>query len=196
MEQRFDFGEAVRLTRNVRNDGTFPGLEIGNLLIRRGSVGYVMNVGTFLQDQVIYTVNFLDHGRVVGCREEELQAADATWVESLFETREKVVTRYTLAVKGEVLAAAGTEGEVFKVLRDMSDGVQYHVRFPGHTLQVPESCLESPTFLPNPDGTPSHSTKPASGQVAGYPPQAGPRYPAGVEGANVVPKPIDGGADV
>ena len=26
---------------------------------------------------------------------------------------------------------------------------------------------------PNPDGTTSHSTKPASGQVAGYPPQAG-----------------------
>jgi hypothetical protein len=31
---------------------------------------------------------------------------------------------------------------VFKVLRDLVDGVQYHVRFPGHTLQVPESCLE------------------------------------------------------
>jgi nitrogen fixation protein NifZ len=43
-----------------------------------------------------------------------------------------------------VLAAAGTEGEVFKVLRELADGVQYHVRFPGHTLQVPESCLESP----------------------------------------------------
>jgi len=146
MEQRFDFGEAVRLTRNVRNDGTFPGLEIGNLLIKRGSMGYVMNVGTFLQDQVIYTVNFLDHGRVVGCREEELQAADETWVDSLFETREKVVTRLTLAVNGEVLAAAGTEGEVFKVLRDLADGVQYHVRFPGHTLQVPESCLEKPVL--------------------------------------------------
>ncbi len=30
-----------------------------------------------------------------------------------------------------------------------------------------------PAPLPNPDGTTSHSTKPASGQVAGYPPQAG-----------------------
>ena len=37
--------------------------------------------------------------------------------------------------------------------------------------------------LPNPDGTPSHSTKPASGQVAGYLPQAG-------EGANAWPTPI------
>ena len=198
MEQRFDFGEAVRLTRNVRNDGTFPGLEVGNLLIRRGSVGYVMNVGTFLQDQVIYTVNFLDHGRVVGCREEELQPADETWVESRFETREKVVTRITLAVGGEVRAAAWTEGEVLKVLRDLVDGVQYHVRFPGHTLQVPEACLEAPLEsarpFPNPDGTTSHSTKPASGQVAGYPPQAG-EHPEGHKGANVAPKPINGEAD-
>jgi tRNA threonylcarbamoyladenosine biosynthesis protein TsaE len=30
-----------------------------------------------------------------------------------------------------------------------------------------------PVPHPNPDGTTSHSTKPASGQVAGYPPQAG-----------------------
>jgi len=170
MEQRFDFGEAVRLTRNVRNDGTFPGLEVGNLLIRRGSVGYVMNVGTFLQDQVIYTVNFLDHGRVVGCREEELQPAAEAWVESRFETREKVVARVTLAVGGEVRAAAGAEGEVLKVLRDLTDGVQYHVRFPGHTLQVPESVLESAGPLPNPL------------------PQAG-------EGANVMPNPINGGTD-
>jgi hypothetical protein len=35
---------------------------------------------------------------------------------------------------------------VFRVLRDLADGVQYHVRFPGHTLQVPESCLELPVL--------------------------------------------------
>ena len=90
MRPGFEYGEEVRVVRNVRNDGTFPGLEVGNLLIKRGSVGYVMNVGTFLQDQVIYTVNFLDLGRVVGCREEELQPADEAWVESLFETRDMI----------------------------------------------------------------------------------------------------------
>lgn len=46
-EERFEFGEAVRVTRNVRNDGTYPGREIGDLLIRRGSVGHVIEVGTF-----------------------------------------------------------------------------------------------------------------------------------------------------
>ncbi len=149
MEQRFDFGEAVRLTRNVRNDGTFPGLEVGNLLIRRGSVGYVMNVGTFLQDQIIYTVNFLDQGRVVGCRDEELIPAADPWVESRFETREKVKSRIALSIRGEVVVEPGTLGEVFKVLRELPpDGapsVQYHVHFPGgHLLQVPENLLDSP----------------------------------------------------
>lgn len=145
MEQRFDFGEAVRLTRNVRNDGTFPGLEVGNLLIKRGCVGYVMNVGTFLQDQIIYTVNFLDQGRVVGCRDEELISAGEPWVESRFETREKVQARLALSLRDEVVVPAGSEGEVFKVLRDQPGGVQYHVHFPGgRVLQVPEALLDSP----------------------------------------------------
>ena len=145
MEQRFDFGVAVRLTRNVRNDGTFPGLDVGNLLIKRGSIGYVMNVGTFLQDQIIYTVNFLDQGRVVGCRDEELIGADEPWVESRFETREKVVSRLALSIRGEVVVPAGAEGEVFKVLRDAPGGVQYHVHFPGgRMLQVAEDLLDIP----------------------------------------------------
>ena len=161
MEQRFDFGVAVRLTRNVRNDGTFPGLDVGNLLIKRGSVGYVMNVGTFLQDQIIYTINFLDQGRVVGCRDEELIGADEPWVESRFETREKVKARLALSIRGEVVVPAGSEGEVFKVLRDppfdakagvpgcvpscVPGCVQYHVNFPGgRMLQVPEALLDSP----------------------------------------------------
>ena len=46
----------MRLIRNVRNDGTFPGMDVGKLLVRRGSVGYVRDVGTFLQDQLIYSV--------------------------------------------------------------------------------------------------------------------------------------------
>jgi nitrogen fixation protein NifZ len=150
MLPRFEYGDQVRVTRNVRNDGTYPGLVMGNLLVRRGSVGYVMNVGTFLQDQLIYTVNFLDQNRIVGCREEELIGIDEPWIPSQFETREKVRAALTLAVDGEVLVPAGTEGEVMRVLRtpmevplggDSDKGVQYHVHFPGHVLQVPEHCL-------------------------------------------------------
>ena len=41
----------------------------------------------------------------------------------------------------------GTTGEVLKVLRDESEVVQYHVRFPGRPLQVPESVLVSATVV-------------------------------------------------
>ena len=60
MDTRWDFGESVRLIRNVRNDGTYPGLETGAPLVRRGSIGFVVDIGTFLQDQIIYSVNFID----------------------------------------------------------------------------------------------------------------------------------------
>jgi nitrogen fixation protein NifZ len=140
-EERFDFGEPVRVTRNVRNDGTYPGKAIGDLLIRRGSIGHVIEMGTFLQDQVIYTVHFLDQGRMVGCRAEELIPADASWNPSRFEFRDKVACRIALGINGEIIVCKGAEGEILKVLRD-SQPLQYHVRFPGRTLQVPESVLE------------------------------------------------------
>jgi len=140
--ERYDYGDEVRVTRNVRNDGTYPGLDVGAFLVRRGSVGYVVNVGTFLQDQVIYSVHFLDEQRLVGCREEELIPADAPWTPSRFEFRDKVISRINLAVDGEIVAAPGDQGEILRVLRnDDPTKVQYHVRFPGRTLQVPEDVL-------------------------------------------------------
>ncbi|MDD2885778.1 MAG: nitrogen fixation protein NifZ [Dechloromonas sp.] len=146
MNARWDYGEAVRLTRNVRNDGTYPGLDPGAPLVRRGSIGYVVDVGTFLQDQIIYSVNFLDEGKIVGCREEELIGADDPWTPSLFEFREKVRTSKQLAIDGEVLVALGAVGEVIKVIRDAPGGVNYHIHFdslPGRVLQIPEGLLES-----------------------------------------------------
>lgn len=146
MLPRFQFGEPVRLIRNVRNDGTYPGMEIGDFMVRRGSVGYVQNVGTYLQDQVIYSVHFMESNMLVGCREEELIGEDEPWTPSRFEFRDKVTTNRILRVKGETIAQPGDVAEVLKVLRDEEapEGaeVQYHVRFPGHTLQVPESMLE------------------------------------------------------
>ncbi len=144
MNARWDYGEPVRLTRNVRNDGTYPGMDPGEFLVRRGSVGYVVDVGTFLQDQVIYSVNFLDEGRVVGCREEELIGADDPWTPSRFEFRDKVQAVKRLSVGGEVLVERGATGEVMKVIRDAPGGVIYHIHFDalaGRLLQIPESLL-------------------------------------------------------
>jgi nitrogen fixation protein NifZ len=145
MPARFRQGDAVRVIRNIRNDGTYPGEEVGTLLVRRGSVGYVKDIGTFLQDQVICSVHFLDCDRLVGCREEELQAESDPWMPSRFEFRDKVTPRLPLAIGGEVIAEPGGSGEILKVLRDLPGGVHYHVRFPGRTLQVPESALDACT---------------------------------------------------
>ncbi|PKO33664.1 MAG: nitrogen fixation protein NifZ [Betaproteobacteria bacterium HGW-Betaproteobacteria-7] len=142
---RWAQGEAVRLIRNVRNDGTYPGLDPGMPLVRRGSIGYVVDVGTFLQDQVIYSVNFLDEDKIVGCREEELIGGDEPWTPSRFEFREKVLAAKGLSVGGEVLIPVGAIGEVIKVVRDAPGGVAYHIHFDcllGRVLQIPEDALD------------------------------------------------------
>jgi nitrogen fixation protein NifZ len=145
MNAKWEYGEAVRLTRNVRNDGTYPGLDPGDFLVRRGSIGYVVDVGTFLQDQIIYSVNFLEEGKIVGCREEELIGGDDEWTPSRFEFREKVRAAKQLSVGGQVLVELGAVGEVIKVIRDAENGVTYHIHFdslPGRVLQIPEAILE------------------------------------------------------
>lgn len=73
---RFDIGERV-ISRNViRNDGTYSGKDIGDLLVQRGDVGYVRSVGTFLQQFYIYAVEFIDRGVQVGMRAKELCTLD------------------------------------------------------------------------------------------------------------------------
>ncbi len=139
-EGRFEYGEAVRVTRNIRNDGTYPGLDVGVLLVRRGSIGHVINVGTFLQDQVIFTVHFVQLDIMVGCRLEELISIDEPWNPSRFEFRDRVICTLDLGVQGQILVSKGTVGEVFKVIRDDSR-IQYHIAFFDRTLQVPETAL-------------------------------------------------------
>lgn len=144
MQPKYEYGDEVRLTRNVRNDGTYPGKEIGELLVKRGAVGCVYDVGTYLQDQLIYRIHFLDEGKTVGCREEELIPASAPWVVSLFEYRDKVKAKIELAINGEKIAEEGQQGEILKVLRDDPKGVQYHVHFGnGRVFCIPEKILEA-----------------------------------------------------
>jgi len=150
----YEIGQAVRLTRNVRNDGTYPGMDTGEMLIKSGSVGYVQNVGTFLQDQIIYSVHFIEDNKVIGCREQELIKESDYWQPCRFEFRDKVTSNKVLTVNGEVIARPGDVAEVLKVIYEptRSDEMAqhervpvealYHVRFPGHTLQVTESLLE------------------------------------------------------
>ncbi len=71
---RFEFGQKVRARRLVRNDGTFPGRDIGEVLVKKGDTGYVVSIGTFLQQFYIYGVDFIERGYRVGMRGKELES--------------------------------------------------------------------------------------------------------------------------
>jgi len=69
----FDYGQKVRSRKTVRNDGTFPGMEIGDILVKKGDWGYVTSIGTFLQQFYIYGVEFVDRGYRVGMKGREIE---------------------------------------------------------------------------------------------------------------------------
>lgn len=70
----FNFGEKVRAKRTIRNDGTYAGKEIGDVLAKKGEEGYVVSIGTFLQQFYIYGVEFMESGNRVGMKRKELDA--------------------------------------------------------------------------------------------------------------------------
>ncbi|MGA8148013.1 MAG: nitrogen fixation protein NifZ [Gallionellaceae bacterium] len=74
----YDYGEKVAARFNIRNDGTYRGKEIGELLVHKGDVGYVSSIGTFLQQYYIYGVDFYERGTLVGMRSRELLAFGET----------------------------------------------------------------------------------------------------------------------
>ncbi len=79
----FDYGEKVRSKRSIRNDGTFPGKEIGEILVKKGDEGYVVSIGTFLQQFYIYGVDFPALGYRVGMKRKELESVTAPVAEAV-----------------------------------------------------------------------------------------------------------------
>jgi nitrogen fixation protein NifZ len=72
----FDYGQKVRARRHIRNDGTYPGKDIGEILCKKGEIGYVVSIGTFLQQFYIYGVEFASTGHRVGMKRKELEPVD------------------------------------------------------------------------------------------------------------------------
>jgi nitrogen fixation protein NifZ len=73
---RFSYGERVIARSVVRNDGTYNGRDIGEVLVNKGEIGYVININTFLQQFYIYAVDFVESGHRVGMRAKELCTLD------------------------------------------------------------------------------------------------------------------------
>ena len=72
----FEIGEKVKVRKLIKNDGTFPGVDLGKVLANIGDVGYIVSIGTYLQKAYIYAVHFIETGFVVGCRKYELESQD------------------------------------------------------------------------------------------------------------------------
>ena len=73
---RFAMGERVACRSVVRNDGTYNGKDIGEVLVNKGEIGFITSIGTFLQQFYIYAVEFVDSGHRVGMRAKELCTID------------------------------------------------------------------------------------------------------------------------
>lgn len=85
-EPKFDYGQKVYSKKYVRNDGTFPGREVGDILVSKGDVGYVTSIGTFLQQFYIYGIDFYELGYRVGMRGKELALVEEEAKEALDES--------------------------------------------------------------------------------------------------------------
>lgn len=72
---KFDWGQRVAAGTDLFNDGSYPDRAADALLVERGMVGEVVQVGMHTgSDTPVYLVEF-PGGCVVGCLEEEIVLA-------------------------------------------------------------------------------------------------------------------------
>ncbi|MBD1390715.1 nitrogen fixation protein NifZ [Neiella sp. HB171785] len=141
IDAKYAYGTKVRLIANVRNDGSFPGKMKGDLLVRRGAVGYVQQAGLHLQEHVIYQVHFIDLNLIIGCKESELIDAADPWVDNLFEYGDRAQLTLTLASQGITLVEAGTIVSVLAVERDDPTNIHYRIQCGQLDVSVPARAL-------------------------------------------------------
>ena len=75
-QPKFMPGTKVRSTKYIKNDGTYAGKDVGDVLVQKHDWGYVRDVGMYLQRYYIYAVEFVERGTVVGMRGRELRGFD------------------------------------------------------------------------------------------------------------------------
>ena len=69
----YELGDKVKITSLIKNDGTYPGKKLGEVLLDVGEEGYVVEIGDYLQRAYVYAIRFMDKDIVIGCRKEELE---------------------------------------------------------------------------------------------------------------------------
>lgn len=140
---KFDYGTEVRVIRNIRNDTYQGGQQKGELLVRRGTSGFIRHSGVYQQDQIVYQVHFLNSNQVVGCKESELILASEPWVFNQFEYGDKAQLAISLAVSGETIASKGDWVNILAVDRSLDTDIYYRIQLGEHDVMVPERALET-----------------------------------------------------
>lgn len=79
--RQFSLGDRVRAAESIRNDGTLAGFARGEVIIHKGDIGYVRDIGSYLNRFAVYAVDFLTLGRIVGMRSHEIVADDESGIE-------------------------------------------------------------------------------------------------------------------
>lgn len=92
----YEVGDLVVLSRDLRNDGSHSGLARGEVMLAKGAVGEVIEVGLHLNRTLIYRTHFGSAGLTIGCRDDELAPATAC-------------LQRALASGGQTLAASGQQ---------------------------------------------------------------------------------------
>jgi nitrogen fixation protein NifZ len=69
----YDWGQRVRATVDLVNDGSYPDRADDELLVKSGDTGEIVNVGSHVETEtVVYLVEFSSN-LVVGCLEDEIE---------------------------------------------------------------------------------------------------------------------------
>ena len=140
---KFSYGQAVRLITNIRQDSSLSDEKRGQLLIRRGNIGYIRHAGLYKQEQIIYQVHFLEQNRVIGCRETELIDANATWADNQFEYGDVAVLNVNLQMHGKHIAYVGDSVSVIAVNREDQQDITYRVQVAHYDIDVPARALQA-----------------------------------------------------
>ncbi len=74
---KYQWGQRVRATSDLVNDGSYPDQPSDALLAKMGDVGEIVQVGRHVEANVaVYLVEFGER-RIVGCLEEEIELSHA-----------------------------------------------------------------------------------------------------------------------
>jgi nitrogen fixation protein NifZ len=72
---KYQWGQTISSQVDLINDGSFPDVEAEAILVEKGTIGEVVNVGTVEETGVpVYLVEF-KNGKVVGVLEDEISLA-------------------------------------------------------------------------------------------------------------------------